>query len=323
MFQSIWDDVKREFQYGNMVTRIILVNIVVWVVVNLVNVILRIPNTETVYYDVFLRFFSMSPDWKFILTHPWVPITSIFLHEGFGHILWNMLAFYWFGRIVGDLLGNHRVLPLYLLGGLVGGGAYFIAAQFHWLGLGLPNEIVLGASAAVMAMVACAAYVAPDYIFNILLIGPVKLKFIAFILFFLDLISIADRSNTGGHLAHLGGAAFGLFFAAQLREGIDMGKPINRFLDFIISLFSRKPKSNFTYQRGGGGQKTSSGQQKQQQKQSTQSSQTTDSTKKTTETQSTDEQQTRLDAILDKIKQKGYDSLTKEEKEFLFKASQK
>ena len=318
MFQSIWDDVKREFQYGNMVTRIILVNIVVWIVVNLAKLILLLPNPDSLAYDTFLRFFSMSPNWKFILMHPWVPFTSIFLHEGFGHILWNMLAFYWFGRIVGDLLGNHRILPLYILGGLVGGVFYFIAAQFHWLGLGLPSEMVLGASAAVMAMVACAATIAPDYIFNLLLIGPVKLKYIAFILFFLDLISIADRSNTGGHLAHLGGAAFGLFFATQLREGRDLGKPINQFFDFILGLFNRsKPK--FTHQRGGGGQKAYSDTQK---KQSTQGTQTADANKKASNTNVSDDQ-TRLDAILDKIKQKGYDSLTKEEKEFLFKASQK
>ena len=317
MFQSIWDDVKREFQYGNMVTRIIVVNIAIWIVINIAKLILRIPTEDATIYDDFLRFFSMSPDWKFILMHPWVPFTSIFLHEGFGHILWNMLAFYWFGRIVGDLLGNHRILPLYILGGLVGGVFYFIAAQFHWLGLGLPSEMVLGASAAVMAMVACAATIAPDYIFNLLLIGPVKLKYIAFILFFLDLISIADRSNTGGHLAHLGGAAFGLFFATQLRDGRDLGKPINQFFDFILGLFSRsKPK--FTHQRGGG-QKAYSDTQK---KQSTQGTQTTDSNKKASNTNVSDDQ-TRLDAILDKIKQKGYDSLTKEEKEFLFKASQK
>lgn len=322
MFQSIWDDVKREFQYGNMVTRIIVVNIAIWIVVNLAKLILRIPTEDAAMYDDFLRFFSMSPNWKFILLHPWVPITSIFLHEGFGHILWNMLTFYWFGRIVGDLLGNHRILPLYLLGGIAGGVVYFIAAQFHVLGLGLPSEMVLGASAAVMAMVACAAFIAPDYIFNLLLIGPVRLKYIAFVLFFLDLISIADRSNTGGHLAHLGGAAFGLFFAAQLREGTDLGKPINRFIDFLINLFNSRPKTKFTYQRGGGGQKAYSGQQKTQQKKSTQGSQTSDSAKKTTETGVSDEQ-ARLDAILDKIKQNGYDSLTKEEKEFLFKASQK
>ncbi len=319
MFQSIWDDVKREFQYGNMVTRIILVNIVIWVTVNLAKIFLVLPNPNSEAYDTFLRFFSMSPNWKFILTHPWVPITSVFLHESFGHILWNMLSFYWFGRIVGDLLGNHRVLPLYLLGGLVGGAFYFVAAQFHWLGLGLPSEMVLGASAAVMAMVACAATIAPDYIFNLLFIGPVKLKYIAFILFFLDLISIADRSNTGGHLAHLGGAAFGLFFAAQLREGRDLGKPINQFIDFFLNLFNSSRKPKFTYERGGGGQKSYSETQK---KQSAQGSRTSDTIKKSPNTGTLDDQ-ARLDTILDKIKQQGYDSLTKEEKEFLFKASQK
>ncbi|MBL7814948.1 MAG: rhomboid family intramembrane serine protease [Saprospiraceae bacterium] len=317
MFQSIWDDVKREFQYGNMVTRIILVNIAIWIIVNLAKIFMHIPTSNTVLYDDFLRFFSMSPNFKFVLTHPWVPFTSIFLHEGFGHILWNMLTFYWFGRIVGDLLGNHRVLPLYILGGLVGGAFYFVAAQFHLLGLGLPSEMVLGASAAVMAMVACAAYIAPDYIFNLLLIGPVKLKYIAFVLFFLDLISIADGSNTGGHLAHLGGAAFGLFYAAQLREGMDIGKPVNQFLDFFMGLFNSRPKPKFTHQKGGRQQAYT------EQKKRTQTQQTTSSSNQTKKEGNISDEQARLDAILDKIKQKGYESLSQEEKEFLFKASQK
>lgn len=119
MFTSIWEDIKREYNYGNMVTRIIIINSAVFVLVNLIWVILRLTHaykTPPVYKSI-IHFFSLSSDWLHNVTHPWVWITSMFLHEGFMHILFNMLFMYWFGRIVGDFIGNHRILPLYLLGG--------------------------------------------------------------------------------------------------------------------------------------------------------------------------------------------------------------
>ena len=127
MFQSIWDDVKREFQYGNMVTRLIIINCVIFIVVNIVKLILRAP-INPIPYDTFLHFFCMPDSPSFLLTHPWTIITAAFLHQDFGHILWNMLTFYWFGRVVGDLLGNHRILPLYLLGGITGNLVFFLSS---------------------------------------------------------------------------------------------------------------------------------------------------------------------------------------------------
>ena len=309
MFQSIWDDVKREFQHGNMVTRIIIVNITVFILVNIGKLILRSPIGGNGAFEDFLHFFCMSPDWKFLITHPWTPFTSIVLHEDFGHVFWNMLSFYWFGRVVGDLLGNHRILPLYILGGLAGGLVYFIAANLHMMGLGHSGEFALGASAAVMAMMACAAYIAPDYIFNVLLIGPVRLKYIALVLILLDLTAIADRDNTGGHLAHLGGVVFGLLFASQLQKGNDWAKPVEKIIAFFQHFFQPKtlsPKNNYAKNNARQGFKTQKDASK---------------TKKTDNKQ-TDEQ-SQLDIILDKIKQKGYDSLTQVEKDFLFNASKK
>ena len=165
MLQSIWDDVKREFSYGNMVTRIIIVNVAVYVVVNIVWIIARISNQWTTpeWYNSFMQFFMMSSDWMHNLTHPWVLITSMFLHEGFWHILWNMLFMYWFGRIVGDFIGNQRILPIYLLGGILGGIVYFLSVNLLPYG-GAGTHYALGASAAVMAIVVAAGAIAPDYV---------------------------------------------------------------------------------------------------------------------------------------------------------------
>ena len=130
MLRSIWDDLKREFSYGNAVTRIILVNVGVFVLINLWNIGLflyrGVESNEDYFYTNVLRYISMSSDWKFILLHPWVLVTHMFSHFYFRHILWNLLFYQMCGRIMGDLLGNKRVLPIYLLGGLVGALFFFI-----------------------------------------------------------------------------------------------------------------------------------------------------------------------------------------------------
>lgn len=312
MFQSIWEDVKREFSYGNMVTRIIIINVAVFVSIHLVNLILYVSNggTPSPYFDKMVNFLSMSSDWKFVLTHPWGIITHMFLHVGFWHILWNMLFLYWFGRIVGDFIGNQRVLPIYLLGGLAGAAIYFLTANIMPYG-SMGARFALGASGAVMAIVVAAGVIAPDYIMRLLFLGDVKLKYIVFVLVLLDLISIANDSNTGGHLAHLGGAAMGWIFVRQLRDGNDWAMPINNMLNSITRFFrnltsSRQPKGpRVVYKNPNRKARATAG-------------------KAGPVTDEDDlSHQEQLDAILDKIKQSGYDSLSEEEKEFLFNASKK
>lgn len=312
MFQSIWEDVKREFGYGNMVTRIIIINVAVFVLIHLVGIILYVSNgaqPSPLFRDV-VNFLSMSSDWKYVLTHPWVIFTHMFLHEGFWHILWNMLFLYWFGRIVGDFIGNQRVLPIYLLGGLAGAIIYFLSANLMPYGA-MGARFALGASAAVMAVVSAAAFISPDYIMRLLLLGDVKLKYIVMALVFIDLISIANDSNTGGHLAHLGGVAMGWLFVQQLRNGNDLAMPINGFFNRINSFFQslvgqkQKPGPRMAY--------------KNPHKQARATAR-----KAMTVTDEEDlSYQEQLDAILDKIKQSGYDSLSEHEKEFLFNASKK
>ena len=228
MVTSIWEDVKKEFSSGNMITRLIIINIAVFVVINIVKLGYSIssagapPNENG--FDDFLHLFCMSSDGWYVLTHPWVPFTSMFLHEGFWHILWNMLFLYWFGKIVGGFIGDHHVLPLYLLSGLAGGFAFYLSDVLIYDKI----NFALGASGAVNGIILASAVIAPDYVMRLLFIGDVKLKYIVAVLIFLDMIAIANVSNTGGHFAHLGGALFGWFYIFQLRsEGTDLSAPVN------------------------------------------------------------------------------------------------
>ena len=310
MLQSIWEDVKREFSYGNMITRIIIINIAVFVLVNLVNLGIWAyyggdVGVSGAKFRAFLKFFSMGADWKYFLTHPWGIFTSMFLHEGFWHILWNMLFLYWFGRIVGDFIGNQRILPIYVLGGLIGALVFFISVNL----LPYSADSALGASAGVMAIVVAAGTISPNYIMRLLFLGDVKLKYIVGVLVFLDLILIPRGGNTGGHFAHLGGAFFGWLYVRQLREGNDLSIPVNQFFDsitqFFTSLFGSQPRGpKVVYKNPNPPKETRRRNRRPNHK--------TDLS-----------HQEQLDAILDKIKKSGYESLSQEEKEFLFNASKK
>lgn len=302
MFDSIVKDIRREFSIGNVVTRLILINVFVFIAVNATSLILNLSNqgeVPPVYRDI-VNFFCVSSDIWHNLTHPWVFITSIFLHEGLWHLLWNMLFLYWFGRIVGDLLGDRRVLPIYLLGGVFGGIIFWASAQVLPY-LGGQTGYLLGASGAVMAIVVVSGMIAPDYSFRLLLIGDVKLKYIVMALILIDLFAIGGY-NTGGHFAHIGGIIMGWIFVSQLRSGNDWSEGVNNVVDKVENLF-RAEKVPATTAR------------------QTRLVVKRNYKKKDTSQMSPTEVQSRVDSILDKIKDKGYNSLTDEERDFLHNAS--
>jgi len=305
MVTSIWNDLKRQFNYGNMITRIIVVNVVFFIVANIANLLITVFGGfehNDIFNDTVVKYFAIHQDLMFDLTHPWVIFTHMFFHVGFMHILFNMLFLYWFGRIVGDFIGNHRILPIYLMGGLFGALFYLLSANFVAVG-----PMALGASAAVMAFVVASGFLSPNYAMNLILIGEVKLKYVVAVLVFLDLIGIANLGNTGGHFAHLGGAAFGWLYVVQLRNGNDWSEPVNKWLGifgkYFSNIFKRKSKGprmvykNTDKRKAKGSSASDKGRPSQH--------------------------QDRLDAILEKIKLHGYESLSEEEKEFLFNASNK
>ena len=305
MFKSIVDDIKREFTFGNKVTRLILINAAIWVSVNIVRLVFLISTggSPGESFNSFLKYISLSPDLIFDLAHPWVFFTHMFVHVGFFHILWNMLLLFWFGRILGGFLGDHRIYPVYFLSGIAGAILFLIAAPLVTTGFGY------GASAAVMGVVVAAAAIAPDYIMRLLFIGDVKLKYIALVLVVLDLFALGSMSNFLGHIAHLGGAAFGFAFVAMLKNGTDLSVPFNNLISWFGGLFSGEPRQKKPRKKSSVFLRSSSG--KPQRKKDSDSR------------QRPADHQAKLDGILDKIKSDGYESLTEEEKEFLFQASKK
>ena len=307
VFRSIWEDIKHSFRAGNMVTRLVIINFGVFAAVNLIHFLLWVGLPGERAGELFeqgLYLFCMPGNWVTLLWHPWGLLTSMFLHEGFGHFLGNLITLYLFGVIVGDLIGDRRVLPIYLLGGLVGNVLYFISAQF----MPYVGTYALGASGAIMALAGAALVLAPDYRVMLILLGEVKVKYIVLILVLLDLVGIANQSNTGGHAAHIGGFAMGCLFVYRLRDGKDMSEPINGLLDRIMGWFSpSRPQRKMVGRKKQPAFKT-----------------TFSAGKGSSASDSTDLSfQERLDAILDKIKEKGYENLTQEEKDFLFDASKR
>ena len=316
MFNSIWEDIKREFSYGNMVTRIIIINVMVFVAINLVWVGFQIAHggkASPVFTEI-LAFISMPSDWFTLLTHPWAIITSMFLHIGFMHLLFNMLMLYWFGRIIGDLLGDHRVLPLYLMAGLAGNVIYFLTAKFLPI-YGHTGSMGFGASGAVMGIVIASAVLNPESEMRLLILGNIKLKYIAAALLLIDVIAIGNMNNTGGHFAHLGGAVFGWYFIRRLQYGDDLTEPVNRFLNKIQDFFKGLVKDRNLKHKKGPRVAYRNPNKPQQKKQGRK--------KSPTSKQADLNHQEKVDAILEKIKESGYEKLTREEKEYLFNASKK
>lgn len=311
MIQSIWEEIRREFRHGNMVTRLIIANVSVFVLVWLIYLLMLLTlghsGNHHTYFDKMIEYLCMPADWKHLLLRPWSLFTYMFLHQEPLHIFFNMIMLYWFGRIVGDFIGDHRVLPIYLIGGLAGALLFFVFANAFFDA----DAIMLGASAAVMALAVAAAALAPDYLMRLILLGDVKLKYVVAVLLILDLVAIGKESNTGGHVAHLGGALIGGLFVQQLRAGNDWSAPINRLLDKLLQLFRsikgqpRKRGPHVVYRNPVKATTEAGGKQR----------------RKPSEDSNGLSYQEQLDAILDKIKQSGYNSLSTEEKEFLFNAS--
>ncbi len=301
MFSGILDEFKNAWNRpNNSVVQLILINLIVFVVINILRVVFGIGQSNETYY--FIRdLFALPSAVPQFLTHPWTLITYMFTHEGFMHILWNMLMLYWFGKIIQEYLGSSKVIGLYVLGGLSGGLFYILLYNVIPLySNAVEISTLVGASAGVLAIVVGAAVFMPNYTMFLLLFGPVKIKYIAMIAVFLSFIQMTG-SNAGGEIAHLGGAFMGWLFISQLRNGVDFGKPVMNVISFIKSFFVRQPKIKVTHRSGTRRPKSAA-------KPSSKSAKS---------------EQEEIDAILDKISQSGYESLTKDEKQKLFNASKK
>jgi len=292
---GIWDEIKTTFRHGNNLTKLLYINGALFLIVKIVEMI-GVLSSSPLFAEKFLSFLAVPAYLPVLAARFWTPITYMFLHQGFIHLLFNLLWLYWFGKIFMHYLDQRKLVAVYLLGGLSGALLYIgFFNIFPAFSTTLPLSIALGASASVMAVVIAIAVWVPEYEIHLFLIGRVRLKYVALIIFLLT--SVFDFSvNTGGKIAHIGGAMFGFIYAGYLRKGIDLGRGINRVLDFFANIFKprqklkvkhkKPPRDDYQYNKMKA------------------------------------ESQEEINMILDKIGKGGYDSLTKEEKQKLFSASQ-
>jgi len=310
---SVLDDFKNAWHKpNNGLAQLIIINVAVyvgfWVI--LTAMLLAGINVNEA-SNMILDWIAIPASIERFVIRPWTIITYAFMHDsGLFHILFNMLWLYWFGKVFVDFLGSQRLINLYILGALAGGIIYL---TFYSLVPLFRNSmdpssptIMIGASAAVYAVVAATATYWPNHRFYLIFFGPVKIVYIAVVAIFISYISIIQRDNLGGNIAHLGGALIGFIYAKQLLKGNELGKWVFSSMMFIKSFFVKSPNIKVSHR------------QKKAKKSSFKSTRSTSSSQT-----KGDFSQAEIDKILDKISERGYDSLSKEEKEKLFNASKK
>jgi membrane associated rhomboid family serine protease len=287
-------------QDGNALTLLIAINLCVFVILAFVKVVyyFSFPSDgKELYYSQVLNYLSLPSSFEGFFKQPWTLITYMFVHDDVWHIIANMLWLWGFGYILQDLTGNRQLAPLYIYGGLAGAAIFLITHNTIPV-LEAGGKPMIGASAGVMAIAIAATVLAPGYRIFPFLNGGIPLWVLTVIFLIIDLATIPNN-NAGGHLAHLGGAAMGFTYMAALKRGSDWGMWMNNFFDWTNNLFNpEKPKKGKIIK-----------------------SQLFYKAKVEPFTKTALITQQRIDEILDKISQKGYSSLTEEEKEMLKRAS--
>lgn len=311
MYGNFWENLRNAFKHGdNSLYKLIAINILVWLVFMISRVIMTIGGFGELYSSL-ISYFMMPASLPKLATQPWSLFTYMFLHEGIFHILFNMLFLYWFGLLIHQYLGSRKLANLYILGGLAGGLFYLLIYNLApYFSNSVDTSLMLGASAGVFAIVVGAATLTPNTTFFLILLGPVKIKYIAI---FYVVLSFANSAgaNAGGELAHLGGALMGFLYITQLRRGNDWGVPVQKVGIFFEDLFKKSPtKVKVSYRKA----KTESG---------SFGSFSSPKSKPTATKSSEETSQEEIDRILDKIADRGYEALTKEEKRKLFEFSKK
>jgi len=290
---NIFEGLRRFISQGSVLAILIIINTSVWIIVQIIRVFLFLynePDSSLALTQLF-SFLALPASLSRLIMMPWTMLTYMFFHIDIWHILFNMLWLYWFGKIFLDYLTGKKLLVVYIFGGISGGLLYILAFNlFPVFSSMLPGSYALGASASVMAVVTAISFFVPNYSLNLLFIGKIKIIYLAIILFIFDFFMI-PAGNSGGHLAHIGGALFGFLYIQFLSGGK---------MRFFGDLFTRKRKQYRPYPG--------------------------DSSRPMTDDAYNfhkAERQKRTDEILEKISKGGYDCLSKEEKEFLFKTTSK
>lgn len=306
MNNGFFDEFKNAWNKpNNALIQIIIINVVVFAVVRILHVFFIFGGAEGT-FNFLLGKLELPSNVGTFLLQPWTIVTYFFTHFDFLHILFNMLFLYWFGRIINEFLGSKRVIELYVLGGLFGGLLYIVLYNIIPFYAGrVDASLMLGASAGVYAIVVGATVFMPNYTIFLMFLGPVRIKYIAIFYIFMSFIQTTG-SNAGGEIAHLGGAFAGWLFISQLNKGNDIGEWIIKVINFVKSMFAPQPKIKVSHRK---------------EKSFSRAKRTSKSKGSTSSSSKSNPDQSEIDAILDKISNSGYESLTKEEKQKLFNAS--
>lgn len=299
-FRQLLQRAQQFFKSGSILSRLILINIAVWLFVTLVSLVMwlfQIPTESQGVSSGIVRFLAVPADLLILIKRPWTLFTYMFLHERFWHIFFNMYMLYFGGRIFLQYLTERHLLRVYIIGGLAGAVLYIFSYNvFPVFSNDVAGSAALGASASVLAVLIAIATFVPNYTVNLMFFGKVKLKYLALIFIGIDLISI-QSGNAGGHIAHIGGALAGYLYimAGKKTSAKTYKKPKKSPFQNIFKIPKKKPFKDI---------------QKNKKPLSDEEYNIRRS-----------EKQKKINSILDKISKSGYDSLSKEEKEILFKQS--
>ncbi|AND63148.1 rhomboid family intramembrane serine protease [Flavobacterium covae] len=289
---NILYDLKQQYKVGDLTLKLIFWNIILFVFPVFTVYLLKIGGTEFNIYE----WVALSSNFKQLFCRPWSLISYCFFHSSFVHLIFNMLMLHFAGRIFTTYFTQKQLLSVYLLGGFFAGLIY-IFTYLLLPSLSTKTVLLVGASASIMAIVFATATYQPYMRVRLVLFGNIYVWQIALAFLIIDLVQL-PLENTGGHISHLGGAFFGFIYIKLLQKGFDLGKGLNWFLDRLVGVFSVKKSAPFksVYKN------------------------VTPANEIKSRIIRKDKTQQQIDEILDKISQSGYESLTKEEKEFLFRA---
>lgn len=289
------DELKARYWAGSMLTKLIYVNVAVFLVLRLAAAFAFLSGASA---DWLLALVEVPSHWQQVLYRPWTLLTYMVAHYDVLHIIFNMLWFYWLGMMFLDYFTPKQLTGLYVLGGL-GGAAAFVLAGSLMPAFRYGQSYLIGASASILAIVVAVAVTAPRRPVRLFVIGDVQLKWVAIVTLLIDFLGI-DAGNAGGHIAHLGGAVVGLVYGLGMRRGTDVTSRLNAFIDRLCSFFKRKGRG--VGQPVGGRAYHYSAPQRHDAKPETPT-------------------EAEIDVILDKIKRSGYSALSDAERDTLFRAS--
>lgn len=279
---SLFQNIQYKFKHGTIVEKTIYLNILVFIAMHAINVLAFLFNSQENYL---YNWFSMPADLNLFILRPWSLITYGFLHGTFFHILFNLIFLYYIGNLFLEYFTAKQFLNFYLYGTAFGGLLYALSFNYFPVFHGV-NASLVGASSAVSAIFIGIATHIPNYQIKLRFIGYVKLWILALIFLVFDLIQLPN-GNSGGHIAHLGGALYGYFTILQIQRG-----KVN--FSLFSSIFKKKNDLKTVYKS---------------------------KRKKTTTVRKNNQE--KVDAVLDKISKSGYDSLSQSEKDLLFDQGKK